>query len=131
MEDMATGEIRLSILWEWIHKRAKLTDADAIGVKAGDTFTAELFAKLLVEEYEKLRRASNRDVHDVSKTTTLPIAREIVETYVLSDQKLPWYIDLLNINLNNHDLGEAKRRIRLLADSFRKDGTRVTWNLDF
>ena len=131
MEDMATGEIRLSILWEWIHKGAKLTDADPIGVKAGDTFTADLFAKLLVEEYEKLRRASNRDVHDVSKTTTLPIAREIVETYVLSDQKLPWYIDLLNINLNNHDLGEAKRRIRLLADAFRKDGTRVTWNLDF
>src|SRR5262245_13420883 len=131
MEDMATGEIRLSILWEWIHKGATLTDGDAIGVKTGDTFTAELFAKLLVEEYEKLRRAGNRDVHDVSKTTTLPIAREIVETYVLSDQKLPWYIDLLNINLNNHDLGEAKRRIRLLADSFRKDGTRVTWNLDF
>ena len=22
MEDMATGEIRLSILWEWLHKRA-------------------------------------------------------------------------------------------------------------
>jgi malate synthase len=131
MEDMATGEIRLSILWEWIHKGAGLTDADPIGVKAGDTFTAELFAKLLVEEYEKLRKASNRDVHDVSKTTTLPIAREIVETYVLSDQKLPWYIDLLNINLNNHDLAEAKRRIRLLADTFRKDGTRVTWNLDF
>jgi malate synthase len=131
MEDMATGEIRLSILWEWIHKRATLTEGDPVGVKAGDTFTAELFAKLLVEEYEKLLRAGNRDVHDVSKTTTLPIAREIVETYVLSDQKLPWYIDLLNINLNNHDLGEARRRIRLLADTFRKDGTRVTWNLDF
>ncbi len=131
MEDMATGEIRLSILWEWIHKGASLTDADPIGVKVGDVFTAELFAKLLVEEYEKLRKAGNRDVHDVSKTTTLPIAREIVEAYVLSDQKLPWYIDLLNINLNNHDLAEAKRRIRLLADTFRKDGTRVTWNLDF
>ena len=25
MEDMATGEIRLSILWEWIHKTAPLT----------------------------------------------------------------------------------------------------------
>jgi len=131
MEDMATGEIRLSILWEWLHKKATLTEADPIGVKAGDTFTAELFAKLLVEEYDKLRRASNRDVHDVSKTTTLPIAREIVETYVLADIKLPWYIDLLNINLNNHDLGEAKRRIRLLHDAFKKDGTRVTHNLDF
>ena len=28
MEDMATGEIRLSILWEWLHKGAKLTAAD-------------------------------------------------------------------------------------------------------
>ena len=28
MEDMATGEIRLSILWEWIHKRASLTADD-------------------------------------------------------------------------------------------------------
>jgi len=129
---MATGEIRLSILWEWLHKGAKLTDDEAaVGVKAGDTFTAALFERLLTEEYEKLRRAGNRDVHDDSKDTTLPIAREIVETYVNDPIKLPWYIDLLNINLNNHDLGEAKRRIRLLADAFRKDGTRVTWNLDF
>jgi len=67
----------------------------------------------------------------VSKTTTLPIAREIVVTYVMDDAKLPWYIDLLNINLGNHDLGEAKRRIRLLADAFRADGTRITANLDF
>src|ERR1700752_1519871 len=28
MEDMATGEIRLSILWEWVQKRAVLTEAD-------------------------------------------------------------------------------------------------------
>ena len=38
----------------------------------------------------------------------------------MDDVKLPWYIDLLNINLDNHDLTEAKRRIRLLADAFRK-----------
>jgi malate synthase len=131
MEDMATGEIRLSILWEWLHKQAKLTDPDPVGVHAGDTFTRDLFERLLAEEYQKLRAASNRDVHDVSKDTTLPIAREIVETYVASDRKLPWYIDLLNITLGNHDLAEAKRRIRLLEDAFAKDGTRVTENLDF
>ncbi len=131
MEDMATGEIRLSILWEWLHKKASLTADDAIGVTTGERFTPELFDRLLVEEYEKLRTASNRDVHDVSKNTTLPIAREIVATYVKEPIKLPWYIDLLNINLNNHDLAEARRRIRLLADAFRKDGTRVTENLDF
>ena len=28
MEDMATGEIRLSILWEWLHKGAQLTADD-------------------------------------------------------------------------------------------------------
>ena len=132
MEDMATGEIRLSILWEWLHKNASLTDDDAeTGAKAGDRFTVELFKRLLKEEYEKLRKASNRDVHDVSKNTTLPIANEIVEAYVLDDVKMPWYVDLLNINLNNNDLAEAKRRIQLLADAFRKDGTRITWNLDF
>jgi malate synthase len=132
MEDMATGEIRLSILWEWLHKHAPLTaDDDTVGVRAGDTLTPELFARLLAEEYEKLRRAGNRDVYDVSKETTLPIAREIVESYVAGSVKLPWYIDLLNINLDNADLAKAQERIRLLAESFRRDGSRITENLDF
>jgi malate synthase len=132
MEDMATGEIRLSILWEWLHKDASFTDADApVGVKAGDRFTPDLCERLLAEEYEKLRTASNRDVHDTSKNTTLPVAREIVAAYVRSDVKLPWYIDLLNINLQVHDRAEADQRIRVLAEAFRKDGTRITENLDF
>jgi len=132
MEDMATGEIRLSILWEWLHKGASLTEDDnATGVKAGDKFTAKLYLQLLAEEYDKLRKASNRDVHDVSKNTTLPIAREIVEAYVMDDMKLPWYVDLLNINLENHDLNETKRRIKMLTDAFHKNGTRITENLDF
>lgn len=132
MEDAATGEIRLSILWEWLHKNATLTADDAsTGVKAGDKFTLELFKKLLAEEYEKLRKASNRDVHDNSKDTSLPIAREIVEAYVVDPVKVPWYIDLLNINLNNYSLEEGKKRVALYMDSFRKDGTRVTKNLDF
>ncbi|HXH24623.1 MAG TPA: hypothetical protein VNI78_05190 [Vicinamibacterales bacterium] len=132
MEDMATGEIRLSILWEWLHKGATFTDADPeTGVRAGDRFTEALFRRLLSEEFEKLLRASNRDVHDVSKATTLPIAREIVETYVLEPVKQPWYIDLLNLNLGNHDLEEARRRIRLFAETFRREGRRITENLDF
>jgi malate synthase len=132
MEDMATGEIRLSILWEWLHKRATLTADDAhTGVKDGDTFSGELFATLLEEEYDKLLKAGNRDVHDNSKRTTLPIAKAIVEAYVLDPVKLPWYVDLLNITLDNHDLAEAKRRIALLIDAFHKDGTRITENLDF
>ena len=132
MEDMATGEIRLSILWEWLHKGATLTDGDReTGATAGDAFSRALFERLLREEYAKLQNASNRDVHDNSKLTTLPIAREIVETYVLDQSKLPWYVDLLNANLDNHDLAEAKRRIQLVAEAFHRDGRRVTENLDF
>jgi malate synthase len=132
MEDMATGEIRLSILWEWLHKSATITADDAeVGVKAGDRFSTQLCKRLLAEEYAKLQSASNRDVHDTSKNTTLPIARDIVETYIVEDVKLPWYIDLLNINLDNLDLTEAKRRIRLVVESFRKNGRRITENLDF
>jgi malate synthase len=132
MEDMATGEIRLSILWEWLHKAAAFSEADeATGVAKGDKFSAELFARLLAEEYAKLRAASNRDVHDDSKNTTLPVAREIVETYVTAPFKAPWYIDLLNINLNNEQLAEARRRIAQYMEAFGRDGTRITENLDF
>ena len=132
MEDMATGEIRLGILWEWLHKGAKLTEDETrqIGVKAGDTFTATVFATLLDQEYDKLLKASDRDVHDDSKTTTLPIAREIVARYVAEPGKAPWYIDLLNLNLNNLDLAEARRRVDLYFEAFRKNGSRITNNLD-
>jgi malate synthase len=131
MEDMATGEIRLSILWEWLHKGATLTEDDAsLAVKTGDLFTADLFARLLDQEYDKLLQASDRDVHDDSKKTTLPIAREIVKRYVEEPAKAPWYIDLLNLNLNNEDLSEARRRIDMYFETFRKDGTRITRNLD-
>jgi malate synthase len=131
MEDMATGEIRVSILWEWLHKHGVLSESDPIGAAAGDRFDAGLFSRLLDEEYAKLQRAGNRDVHDNSKQTTLPIAREVVKTYVESGAKLPWFIDLLNINLGNHDLAEAKRRIQLFIDEFGSHGKRVTGNVDF
>lgn len=132
MEDMATGEIRVSILWEWVHKGAILTEDDQkTGTKAGDVFSVLLFERLLEEEYEKLLMAGNKDVHDSSKTTTLPISREIVATYTLSEVKVPWFIDLLNINLNNLDSEVAKQRIKMYMDAFEKEGTRITENLDF
>ena len=132
MEDMATGEIRLSILWEWLHKGAVFTaDDDDTGVRAGEAFTEELFTRILSEEYQKLQAASPRDVHEHSKTTTLPIARDIVDLYVRDSRKLPWYIDLLNVTLGVSDVHEAQRRIRALRDAFHGDGTRVTENLDF
>lgn len=132
MEDMATGEIRLSILWEWLHKDARFTEPDVgTGVGAGDPLTPELLARLLREEYDKLRSASNRDVHDDSKDATLPIAREIVERYVTSPIKAPWYVDLLNLNLDNHDLARARARIDGYMALFARDGTRTTDNPDF
>jgi len=132
MEDMATGEIRLSILWEWIHKAAPLTEADLdLGLQAGEPFSAALFLRLLQEEVEKLQQAGSRDVHEASKQTTLPIAHAIVKTYCLAPCKVPWYIDLLNINLNNHDLKVAQDRIARYLNTFSGEGKRLTENLDF
>jgi malate synthase len=132
MEDMATGEIRLSILWEWLHKQARFTaDDPASGVKAGDPFTPAFFDRLMLEEYEKLLKAGNRDVHDDSKATTLPIARAIVERYVKHPGKAPWCIDLLNLNLDNHDLDRARKRIEDYYAAFGNNGTRLTDNPDF
>jgi malate synthase len=76
-------------------------------------------------------KAKNKDVYDASKTTTLPISREIVNVYVMNGTKLPWFIDLLNINLNNTDLEVAKKRIKMYLDAFRNEQKRITENLDF
>ncbi|NHE57426.1 aldolase/citrate lyase/malate synthase family protein [Cyclobacterium plantarum] len=132
MEDMATGEIRLSILWEWLHKGAEITEDDSeTGLVQGDTFTEKVFDKLLKEEYDKLLNANNKDVYNASKDTTLPIARKIVDVYVKEDIKIPWFIDLLNINLNNTDLKIAEDRINLYVKKLKEKGERVTENLDF
>jgi malate synthase len=132
MEDMATGEIRLSILWEWLHKGAVFTEDDPeTGIKTGDLFTKAVFERLMDEEYAKLLKASNKDVFDTSKSTTLPIAREIADVYILSEIKFPWFVDLLNINLNNTSLEVARQRIKLYIDTFTKEGKRITENLDF
>jgi malate synthase len=132
MEDMATGEIRLSILWEWVHKGATITEDDPqTGIKSGAVFSKQLIDRLLNEEYEKLLKANNKDVFDQSKTTTLPISREIVIHYMANDVKAPWFIDLLNINLNNNNLQVAKDRIHQYLTTFKQKGIRMTENIDF
>jgi malate synthase len=100
-------------------------------VREGDQFTQGLCVELIAEEYDKLLSASNRDVHDDSKATTLPIAREIVEAYIAQPTKLPWYIDLLNITLDAPKPAAARERIKRYVDAFASDGTRVTDNPDF
>jgi len=132
MEDMATGEIRLSIIWEWLHKGAAFTAEDKeTGTHPGDVFDSHLFKRLLDEEYSKLLKAGNKDVFDSSKVTTLPISREIAEVYTQSEIKAPWFVDLLNINLNNTSLKLGRHRIENYMEAFKKDGTRITDNLDF
>ena len=132
MEDMATGEIRLSILWEWLHKTATLTaDDPETGTKVGDPFTEEMFTRLLAEEYAKLQQANDVDVHDDSKQTTLPVAKVIVDQYVRFAKKAPWLVDLLNINLTVEQEATAHERTHAFLDRFTNDGVRITNNLDF
>ena len=133
MEDMATGEIRLSILWEWLHKQAALTRRTTRppGCRPAIASRPSSSIACCARSTKSCSHAGNRDVHDNSKTTTLPIARAIVDAYVRDDQKLPWYIDLLNINLGVHHLTEGERRIARLVEAFQRDGTRMTENLDW
>lgn len=131
MEDMATGEIRVSVLWEWLHKSGKLTEADqSLWVGEGDVFDLKLFRQLLDEEYEKLLQADTKDVHENSKHTTLPISKLIVERFVTDEVKAPWFIDLLNLNLNNKRLGTAQERVDVYYKEFRTSGERITANPD-
>jgi malate synthase len=132
MEDMATGEIRLSILWEWLHKGAPFTaDDEATGVRAGEPLTEALFARLLDEEHAKLLAADTRDVHDDSKPTTLPVARAIVEAYVPAVPKPAWYVDLLNLSLGSEDPSLVRERVAAYEAALERDGTRLTANPDF
>jgi malate synthase len=127
MEDMATGEIRLSVLWEWLHTGAPLSDDDpGTGARQGEPFGPDLCRRLLEEEYGKLLAARDRDVHDDSKTTTLPIARAIAAAYLDSPVKPPWYVDLLNLALGVADLATARARFERYLQAFARDGSRLT-----
>jgi malate synthase len=58
-----------------------------------------------------------------------------VEAYLAEPVKPPWYVDLLNLNLGlgagNDDLEVARQRIARYLVEFRRDGRRITENLDF
>lgn len=131
MEDMATGEIRVSVLWEWVHKGGKINETDSrLDLPEGTVFTKDIFIQLLEEEYEKLLQADNNDVHDDSKVVTLPITKMIVERFVMDETKAPWYIDLLNLNLNNTDFSEAEDRVNHYYNQLEATGHRITGNMD-
>ena len=108
------------------------TTTTQTGVQAGDTFDAALFARLLAEEYEKLLAARATATSTTTRRRRRCRSRgRSSTTYVIDDVKLPWYIDLLNLNLNNHDLATARARIQAYIEAFERDGTRITENLDF
>ena len=90
-----------------------------------------MFSRLLSEEFAKLQQARNVDVHDDSKTTTLPVARVVVEAYVRCAQKTPWMVDLLNVNLTVEQEQTARQRTRDFLELFAAQGVRITKNLDF
>jgi malate synthase len=54
-----------------------------------------------------------------------------VEALVTTPAKAPWYIDLLNLTLDNYDRAECARRVALYLAELRAPGTRVTRNLEF
>jgi len=51
--------------------------------------------------------------------------------YVSSEIKAPWFIDLLNINLNNTKPDLAKERITRYMNALEKENIRITANPDF
>ena len=131
MEDAATGEIRLSILWEWVHKKGRLTEDDApIGAAPAMLSHPRCSAACLPKSTKSCCVPVTGTCTLCPSKRPLPITREIVERYVLDETKVPWYIDLLNINLNNHDLACARERIESYMRTFKADGTRITENLD-
>ena len=69
-------------------------------------------------------------MHEESKTTTLPISKLIVERFVTDPVKAPWFIDLLNLNLNNENLSVAHERVDAYYNEFKVSGQRITANQD-
>ena len=133
MEDMATGEIRLSILWEWLHKGARLTEDDPeTGLAGGRRLQPrDLSTGCSTRSTTSCSRPSNRDVHDDSKTTTLPIAREIVETYVADrDQGALVHRSAEHQPQQPRSGRGSASGSRAYMNAFTKDGTRITENLD-
>ncbi|HTL69657.1 MAG TPA: phosphoenolpyruvate carboxykinase (GTP) [Candidatus Eisenbacteria bacterium] len=129
MEDMATGEIRLKALREWLAKQAVIGGA---GPLAGQVLTPQIFSRLLDEEYQRLlAEPDDKKVNAATKTTTLPVAREIVERYVLAPVTMPWLVDLLNAALEAPDPATASRRLTDYISTFESNNERITENLNY
>ena len=132
MEDMATGEIRLSILWEWVHKGARLTAADeAAGVKEGDRFTRGV---VRATDRRGVRQAAARGqprrARRLEDDDAADRARDRRGLHRAADQAA-----VVRRSAEHHagraGIGAARARIKRYVDAFASDGTRVTDNPDF
>jgi len=82
MEDAATVEISRSQLWQWVQRRAQLTD--------GRVITPELFKQMLGEELAKIEAELGRDAYQRGRYTD---AAAILERVVLA----PQFIDFVTL----------------------------------
>ena len=71
MEDAATGEIRLSILWEWLHKDATLTEAGSVNRCEGGR---SVYARALSSAFSP-RSTKSCARRAIATSTTIPRTR--------------------------------------------------------
>ena len=132
MEDMATGEIRLSILWEWLHKNATLTADDdesasrrATGSRPSCSRGCSPRSTRSCSNAEQPRRP--RRLED----TTLPIAREIVETYVIGRRQAAVVHRPAQHQSRQRRPDGSQEAHPPAGGRVSQGGTRITENLDF
>ena len=131
MEDMATGEIRLSILWEWLHKGASLTADDEIGVKAGDRSRGAVRAAArrgireaaARRQPRRPRRLEGHDAADRARDRRRPTCSSRPSCRGTSTCSTSTSTTTIS-----RKPGGASARWRMRSA---RDGTRVTENLDF
>ena len=121
MEDMATGEIRLSIVWEWLHKgggvhggrsghrrphrRSAHAGRCSTGCCARSTRSCWPRPATRRARRRPRRRRCRSPARSSRSTST-------------STAKLPWYIDLLNLNLDNQRSRRGAAADRRLPAAF-------------
>jgi malate synthase len=126
MEDAATAEIRASIIWDWIHKGATFDESEDF---PGQKITSDIVAQLIKKQYQKLLDESNpKNVHPETKTTTLPIAKFIVERYVFNEKKAPWLMYVMNYGLGKPEYEQVIVRINDFFEKYNQTGQPLTHN---
>ena len=132
MEDMATGEIRLSILWEWLHKGAALTADDDSGrasrrVTRSRSSCSSGCSPRNTTSSGRRATATCTSLEDDDAADRARDRRDLPH----GPRKLPWYIDLLNITLGNGERRRGAGAIELLQQPSNIAVGQITENVDF